>query len=492
MTEICGNFIDGKTVPAHASETTPVFNPSRGEVIAETPVCGDEDAHCAVLAAREAFPGWAATPPNDRCRILFRYHQLLESNFEALARQVVREHGKTFEEACGDVRRGIDVVEMACGIPSLLTGQHLDNVARAVDGTVTRQPIGVCAGITPFNFPAMVPMWMFPLALACGNTFVLKPSPKVPLTAIRLAELAAAAGLPHGVFNVIHGGKEVVDVLLRHPDVAAISFVGSTRIAKCIYETGAANGKRVQAAGGAKNHMIVMPDADMDATVSAIMGAAFGCTGQRCMAGSVAVAVGDIGDLLLERLSASAAALRIGPTDQDDSVAMGPMIDSSARDRVLHYLDLGVEEGAVLAVDGRNLVPRSGCGFFVGPSIFDHVKPGMRIARDEIFGPVLSLMRAPSLDDAIITANRSPYGNGAVIFTGDGAMAGKFAREVQSGMVGINVGVPAPMALFPFSGWNQSFFGDLHVQGQEGIQFFTRARVVLTRWGAGRKRGTWS
>ncbi len=493
MSNACGIYIDGKAVPALSSDTTPVFNPSRGEVIAKVPACKEEDVRRAVDSARAALVGWADTPPNDRARILFRYKQLLEENFESLARMVTREHGKTIEEARGDMRRGIDVVELACGIPSLLMGQFLDNVAKGIDGHVLRQPVGVCAGITPFNFPAMVPMWMYPISIACGNTFILKPSPKVPLTAMRLAELTAEAGLPPGVLNVVHGGKEIVDALLRHPDVAAISFVGSTKVAKYIYETGTAHGKRVQAAGGAKNYMVVMPDAELETATGAIMGAAFGCSGQRCMAGSVAVAVEDAGDPLLRRLVEAATAMKVGPTDQDESVAMGPLIDAAARDRVLHYLDLGVKEGALLAADGRRLANlQSSRGFFVGPNVFDRVLPAMQLARDEIFGPVLSVMRASSLDEAIAHANRSPYGNGAVIFTSDGATARKFSREIRCGMVGVNVGVPAPMAIFPFSGWNQSFFGDLHMQGLEGIQFYTRSKVVLSRWNPGGKRGTWT
>ncbi len=492
MIETCGNYVDGRVVRVRAKDETPVFNPSTGEEIARTPVCIAGQVDMAVQAARIAFPEWAETPPNDRARILFRYRQLLEENFETLARTLTREHGKTIEEARGDVRRGIDSVELACSVPPLLVGQALDNVAAGIDGTLSRQPLGVCAGITPFNFPAMVPMWMYPLAIACGNTFVLKPSPKVPLTAMRLAQLAGEAGLPPGVLNVVHGGKEVVDALLHHPDVAAMSFVGSTSVARYIYETGAACGKRVQAAGGAKNFMIVMPDADLDVAVGAITGAAFGCSGQRCMAGSVVVAVGAIHSQLLERLAKAAETLKVGPTDQDDSVAMGPMIDAAARDRVLHYIDLGFSEGAALAVDGRKLIPRSGRGFFVGPTVFDGVTSKMRIAQDEIFGPVLSTMNASSLDDAIALANLSPYGNGGVIYTNDGASARRFTRTIRCGMVGVNVGVPAPMAVFPFSGWQQSFFGDLHVQGQEGIQFYTRARVVLTRWNPPGKRGTWS
>lgn len=492
MAEVCGNYIDGRRVPSQVTATTPVFNPSRGDVIAEVPVGCEEDVESAVRAAWTAFFGWADTPPGNRARILFRYRELLELKFESLARLIIREHGKTFEEACGDVRRGIDMVELACGIPSLLTGRSLDNVAKGIDGTLIRPPVGVCAGITPFNFPAMVPMWMYPLAIACGNTFVLKPSPKVPLTVMRLAEMSGEAGLPPGVLNVVHGGKEAVAELLRHPSVAALSFVGSTRTAKYVYETGAAHGKRVQASGGAKNYMIVMPDADPAATTEAITGAAFGCTGQRCMAGSVAITVGGVADDLIERLVRAATALKVGPTDQDDTVAMGPMIDADARARVRAYIDLGLREGAVLVMDGRELTSEPGRGFFVGPSIFDKVKPGMRIAENEIFGPVLSVMRASSLDEAITVANSSPYGNGGVIFTADGGAARKFAREIQCGMVGVNVGVPAPMAVFPFSGWNQSFFGDLHVQGEEGVQFYTRSKVVLTRWNPGGKRGTWS
>jgi len=453
-------------------------------VIAEIPVGGSVDVDSAVTASKEAFAGWSQTSAVERARILFRYKHLLEEHFESLARGVTREHGKTIEEARGDVRRGVEVVEMACGIPSLLMGQALDNVARGIDGIVQRYPLGVCVGITPFNFPAMVPMWMYPVAIACGNTFVLKPSPKVPLTAMRLAELASQAGLPAGVLNVVHGGKDVVEALLRHPDVAAISFVGSTPVAKYVYEVATAHGKRVQAAGGARNYMIVMPDADLDLTTTAIMGSAFGCAGQRCMAGSMAIAVGRAADPLLDQLDVAANRLKVGPTDSDDSTGMGPVVDAAARDRVVSYLDLGVNEGAQLRTDGRKLTPLSALrGFFLGPSIFDHVRGEMRLARDEIFGPILTVMRSGNLDEAIAQANQSPYGNGAVIFTRDGGAARQFAREIQCGMIGVNVGVPAPMAIFPFAGWNQSFFGDLHVQGNEGVQFYTRSKVILSRWG---------
>ncbi len=479
----CSNYINGECVPATAGETTPVYNPSRGEVIAEAPVGALNEVNEAVAAARAALPDWSETPLVERARILFHYKYLLEKNFESLAEGVTCEHGKTKDEARGDVRRGIEVVEFACGIPSLLMGQSLDNVARGINGEVLRQPVGVCAGITPFNFPAMVPMWMYPVAIACGNTFVLKPSPKVPLTALRLAELASQAGLPRGVMNVVLGDKEIVDGLLRHSDVAAISFVGSTPIAKYIYETGTAHGKRVQAAGGAKNYMIVMPDAELEGTTEAIMGSAFGCAGQRCMAGSIVAAVGKVGDSLVERLDHASRVLRVGPSDGKNAVSMGPLIDPGAKRRVLSYLDSGAQEGARLITDGRKVVlTEQSSGFFVGPSVFDHVQPDMQLCKDEIFGPVLSVMRTDDLSEAISRANRSPYGNAAVIFTRDGRAARQFAKEIQCGMVGINVGVPAPMALFPFAGWNQSFFGDLHMQGAEGIQFYTRNKVILSRW----------
>jgi malonate-semialdehyde dehydrogenase (acetylating)/methylmalonate-semialdehyde dehydrogenase len=480
------NYIGGDLTMFSASQFTPVYNPSRGELIAQAPDSDAREVDRAVQTARKALPEWADTPVVERARVMFRFAHLLEEHFEELARLVTREHGKTHEEAKGDIRRGIEMVELACHAPTLLMGQALDQVARGIDGRVERHPVGVCVGITPFNFPAMVPLWMFPIAIACGNTFILKPSPKVPLTPMRLAELLTEAGLPKGVFNVIHGGNQTVDALLTHPDVAAISFVGSTAVAKHIYETGTAHGKRVQAAGGAKNYMLVMPDADLDAATNQIMGAAFGCSGQRCMAGSVAVAVGKAGDPLLERLHDSASKMRVGPTDGDtapNTVDMGPVIDPAARDRIRSYIDLGLKEGAKLATDGRGVQPTESTeGFFVGPTIFDQVAPQMQIARDEIFGPVLSVMRMEDLSDAIAQANQSPYGNGAVIFTRDGGAARTFARYANCGMIGINVGVPAPMAMFPFTGWNQSFFGDLHIQGTEGFHFYTHNKVVLSRW----------
>jgi malonate-semialdehyde dehydrogenase (acetylating) / methylmalonate-semialdehyde dehydrogenase len=488
----CDNYIGGKLIPVGALNYTPVYNPSRGEVIAQAPESDARAVDQAVQAARLAFPAWAETPVVERARVMFRFAHLLEAHFDELARLVTREHGKTPEEAKGDVRRGIEMVEFACHAPTLLMGQTLDNVARGIDGRVERRPLGICAGITPFNFPAMVPLWMFPIAIVCGNAFILKPSPKVPLTPMRMAELLAAAGLPEGVFNIVHGGVEAVDALLKHPDVAAISFVGSTKVAKYIYETATAHGKRAQAAGGAKNFMLVMPDADLDAATNQIMGAAFGCSGQRCMAGSVAVAVGKAGDPLIESLDAAAKKMRVGPTDGPSAagdVDMGPVIDASARDRIKSYIDLGLNEGAKLATDGRGVsLTESTEGFFVGPTIFDSVAPQMRIARDEIFGPVLSVMRVDDLSEAVARANESPYGNGAVIFTRDGGAARAFARHVNCGMIGVNVGVPAPMAVFPFTGWNQSFFGDLHIQGREGFHFYTHNKVVLSRWNDPGKR----
>ncbi|HEY8461074.1 MAG TPA: CoA-acylating methylmalonate-semialdehyde dehydrogenase [Blastocatellia bacterium] len=492
MDATCDNYIGGKLIPVEASNYAPVYNPSRGAVIARAPESGAAAVEQAVQAARRAFPAWAETPVVERARVMFRFAHLLEVHFDELAGLVTREHGKTPEEAKGDVRRGIEMVELACHAPTMLMGQTLDNVARGIDGRVERHPLGICAGITPFNFPAMVPLWMFPIAIVCGNAFILKPSPKVPLTPMRMAELLAAAGLPEGVFNIVHGGVETADALLKHPDIAAISFVGSTKAAKYVYETATAHGKRAQAAGGAKNFMLVMPDADLDAATSQIMGAAFGCSGQRCMAGSVAVAVGKAGDPLVENLGAAAKMMRVGPTDSpsaDGNVDMGPVIDAEARDRIKTYIDLGLKEGAKLFADGREVsLTESTEGFFVGPTIFDNVAPHMKIARDEIFGPVLSVMRVDDLSQAIARANDSPYGNGAVIFTRDGGAAREFARRINCGMVGVNVGVPAPMAVFPFTGWNQSFFGDLHIQGYEGFHFYARNKVILNRWNDPGKR----
>lgn len=458
-----------------------VFNPSTGEVIAQVPMCGAKEVDEAVQVAQQAFVHWSATPAPKRGTILFRYKTLLEEHFEQLAALVTQENGKTLEEGRGDVRRGIEVVEFACGIPHLLKGETLPQLAEHIDGQTAREPVGVCAGITPFNFPAMVPLWMFPVAIACGNTFILKPSEKVPLTAVRLAQLALDAGLPPGVLNLVHGGREVVEAICRHPGIAAVSFVGSTRVAEQVYQLSCQTGKRVQAAGGAKNTMVVMPDADPDPTIRAIVGAAFGCAGQRCMAGSILMGVAEAAESLLGRLTEALDDLKLDNTVANPDAQMGPVIDLAARDRVNHYIELGTREGAALARDGRQDCP-DGPGFFVGPTLFDHVQPEMTIAGDEIFGPILSMERPADIDQAIQWANLSPYGNGAVIFTSNGAAARKFASEVQCGMVGVNVGVPAPMAVFSFCGWNRSFFGDLHIQGIEGVMFYTRQKLVLSRW----------
>jgi malonate-semialdehyde dehydrogenase (acetylating)/methylmalonate-semialdehyde dehydrogenase len=411
---------------------------------------------------------------------MFRFRERLHARFEELAALVTREHGKTLAEARAEVQRGVEMVEFAAGVPSMLMGDTLPNIASNVDAETNRHPVGVCVGITPYNFPSMVPLWMFPVAIVCGNTFVLKPSEKVPLSSVRLGELLKEAGLPDGVFNIVHGDRECVDVLLNHPSVAAISFVGSTAIAKYIYETGTKNGKRVQSAGGAKNHLIIMPDADLDQSVKARAASAYGCAGQRCMAGSVAVAVGGVADPLVDALCDHAGKFRVGPTDGNENVDMGPVIRREHLDRVAGYLDVAAKEGASVPLDGRK--DFAGEGFLLGPSVIDQVKPGMRVAQEEIFGPVLSVIRTGSLDEALEVGKKSPYGNGASIFTRDGYAAREFKHRFNAGMIGINVGVPAPMAWFPFTGWNQSFFGDLHIQGTESVHFYTRQKMTLTRW----------
>jgi len=478
---ILQNYIGGKWLASTGKSVVPVHNPSTGDVIAETPLSTAADVDTAVLAARKAFEHWGQTPAPKRAAVLFRYRELLEQNFQSLARLVTRENGKTLEEARGDVRRGIEVVEFACGIAHLLKGESLPQVAEQIDAVTTREPLGVCAGITPFNFPAMVPMWMYPLAIACGNSFILKPSEKVPLTAIRLAELFAEAGLPEGVLNLVHGGAEVVDAICSHPGIAAVSFVGSSKIAAHVYASGCRHGKRVQAAGGAKNVLLVMPDAEPDSTLQAILGSSFGCAGQRCMAGSILMGVGKAtADEWRERVSEALSNFQVDDTSTNESADMGPVIDSAARQRVQQFLSQATGEGANVAFDASANAPTQ--GFFTGPALVDDVKPGMRLFEEEIFGPVLSLVRPQSLDEAIATMNRLSFGNGASIFTSSGAAARQFVREMQAGMLGVNIGVPAPMALFSFSGWNHSFFGDLHVQGIEGIMFYTRQKCVLSRW----------
>ena len=457
-----------------------VYNPSTGAVIAHVPYCTAADVDEVIHQAGQALPQWSATPAVDRARVMFRLWQLMRDNFESLAALVTREHGKTLAESRAEVQRAVEMVEFSCGIPSLLMGDTLPNIAPDVDAETVRHPVGVCVGITPYNFPLMVPMWMIPIAIVCGNTFVLKPSEKVPLSANRIGELLEEAGLPPGVFNIVHGDKTSVDVLLTHPLCAAISFVGSTKIAKHIFETGTRNGKRVQAAGGAKNHLIVMPDADLAQSVKALSASAYGCAGQRCMAGSVAVAVGSSGDPLVVSLCEQASALRVGPSDGNDQIDVGPLIRDEHVKRVASYLDVACQEGAQVALDGR--VENAHDAFLLGPTVLDGVQPDMRVATEEIFGPVLSVIRAPDLESALAIGRTCKYGNGASIFTRDGYAARQFKNHFNAGMIGINVGVPAPMAWFPFTGWNQSFFGDLHIQGTESIMFYTRQKTTLARW----------
>jgi malonate-semialdehyde dehydrogenase (acetylating)/methylmalonate-semialdehyde dehydrogenase len=479
----CPVFIGGEWTKLPDLPTTPVNNPSTGELIAEAPLCTARHVDQAVAAATVAFPAWWETPATDRARILFRFKTLLEEHFEELVRCNTREHGKTWVESRGDVKRGIEMVEFACGIPSLLMGESLENVARGIDCDTVRQPLGVCAGITPFNFPCMVPLWMYPVAIACGNTFVLKPSEKVPLTAIKVAQLFEKAGLPKGVLNIVHGGRECVDALLTHPGIKAVSFVGSTPVARYIYEVGTKHGKRVQANGGAKNFLMLMPDADVDNSVRGVIEAAFGCAGERCMAGSTAVVVGDAAKRVLPPLVEAARRIKVGPTDREAQPDMGPVITSQHRDRVAQLIETGAKEGARIATDGRQVkIEAAPNGFFLGATVLDDVQPGMTVMREEIFGPVLNVMRLADLDAAIELANRSPYGNGASIFTCSGKAAREFKHRIKCGMVGINVGVPASMAWFPFNGWNESFFGDLHMQGKEGVQFFTQLKVTMSRW----------
>jgi malonate-semialdehyde dehydrogenase (acetylating)/methylmalonate-semialdehyde dehydrogenase len=459
---------------------TAVYNPSTGRVIAGTPAGSAADVDAAVSAASAAFPDWAETPPIVRARVMFAYRQRMEKHFDELARLVTREHGKTYGEARAEVQRGLEMVEFAAGVPAMLAGDTFPQIAEGVDGETNRHPIGVCVGITPYNFPNMVPLWMFPVAITCGNTFILKPSEKVPLSAIRLAELLIEAGLPEGVLNLVHGGKEVVDALLVHEDVAAVSFVGSTSVAKHVYEVATASGKRVQAAGGAKNHLIIMPDADLDQSTRALVASAFGCAGQRCMAGSVALAVGSAGDPLLDRLVEFAGNMKVAPTEDNEASEMGPLITAGHRQRVAAYLDTAERVGAKVVLDGRKV--DAGHSFLIGPSVVDEVTVEMPLWKEEIFGPVLSVVRADSLQQAIAIGKSCPFGNGASIFTRDGYAAREFKRHFNAGMIGVNVGVPAPMAWLPFTGWNQSFFGDLHMQGSEGVHFYTRQKMTLTRW----------
>jgi malonate-semialdehyde dehydrogenase (acetylating)/methylmalonate-semialdehyde dehydrogenase len=477
-----GHFIGGRFVAGGSGRTGVVFNPATGAVRGTVAYASADETRAAIAAAAKALPAWAATPPLQRARVMFRFKALLEQHLDELAGLLTSEHGKVLSDARGEVIRGMEVVEFACGIPQLLKGEFSENVGTAVDSWSARQPVGVCAGITPFNFPAMVPMWMYPVAIACGNTFVLKPSEKDPSCPMRVAELLKQAGLPDGVFNIVNGDREAVDVLLTDPGVAAVSFVGSTPVAEHIYRTASAAGKRVQALGGAKNHMVVMPDADTANAASALIGAAYGSAGERCMAISVAVAVGDAGDDLIAELQRQLKDLKVGPGDIEP-VDMGPLVTKEHLERVRGYVDLGVQEGAKLVVDGRRLkVKGYESGYYLGPCLFDDVQPSMRIYKEEIFGPVLCVVRVPDLAKALELVNNHEFANGTAIFTSSGEAARAFATSVQAGMVGVNVPIPVPMAFHSFGGWKRSLFGPLHVHGPDGVRFYTRLKTVTSRW----------
>jgi len=475
-------WINGKAVVpegSNAGRMGEVYNPATGQVTKRVPYCNAEVIDQAVQAAAAALPEWRDASILRRARVMQRFLVLLQKHQSEIAALITQEHGKTLPDAMGSVQRGIEVVEFACGIPQLLKGEYSENVGTAVDTHTVRQPVGVCAGITPFNFPAMVPLWMFPMAIACGNTFILKPSEKVPSASIRMAELFKEAGLPDGVFNVVHGDKAAVDAILNHPGIHAVSFVGSTPIAKYIYETCARHGKRVQALGGAKNHAVVLPDADMEFTADALIGAAYGSAGERCMAISAVVAVGSAADPLIALLKKKAGAIKIGPGDKD-GVEMGPLITGEHRDKVLGFVEKGISEKAKLVLDGRNSGMRE--GFFLGTTLFDNVTRDMEVYKNEIFGPVLVVLRVDSLEKAIELINSNPYANGTAIFTASGGAARRFENEVQVGMVGVNVPIPVPVAFYSFGGWKNSLFGDLHVHGMEGVKFYTRTKVITTRW----------
>lgn len=484
------HYIGGQRVNAEGGRFGAVYNPATGAVKTQVPLASSAEVRNAIANAQQAFPAWAATPPAQRAQVLFSLRDQIRQNMDTLAEALSSEHGKTLADAKGSITRGLEVVEFACGIPHLLKGEHSEAVARGVDSYSIRQPLGVCAGITPFNFPAMVPLWMIPVALACGNTFVLKPSEKDPSVPLLLAELASKAGLPDGVLNVVNGDKEAVDTLLTDPAVAAVSFVGSTAIGEYIYSTGCAHGKRVQALCGAKNHMVVMPDADLDQTIDAIIGSVYGSAGERCMAVSVVVAVGDeVGDELIKRLIPRVKSLNIGPYT-DANAEMGPLVTQDHLNKVRGYIDTGIEEGAELVLDGRDYrVPGHEDGYFIGGSIFDKVKPQMRIYREEIFGPVLSLVRAQNFEEALQLCSDHEYGNGAAIFTRDGDAAREFSNRAQIGMVGVNVPIPVPVAYHSFGGWKRSLFGDMHMHGPEGVRFFTKQKTITSRWPSGIRTG---
>ena len=482
MTKKLMNLVGGEWVEAHGDEPRRILNPADGKsVVAELRYSTQEDVSRAVEAAASAFPAWRDLPVVRRCRILFHCKELLEQELESIARGIVLENGKLMPEGEGETRRGIEVVEFACGMPSMAKGDFIENISTRVDGYIYREPVGVVGCACPFNFPAMIPMWMFPVALACGNAVVLKPSEKCPVSATRVAEIFQEGGLPPGVLNVIQGGRETFESLITHPGVDAVSFVGSSAAAENVWQTAGRHHKRVHALGGAKNFILVMPDAEPEGTIDAIIHSAFGCAGQRCMAASVVVLVGEAGKLLPE-LAAAAEALKLG-SGLDPDTGMGPVISAAQKARVEEYVSIGASEGADLVIDGRGArVPDLPDGFFVGPCILDRVPPEMRVARDEIFGPVLSVMRAGGLDEALTLANSSPYGNGASIFTSSGGAAREFRNRVQCGMIGINAGVPAPMAFFSFGGFKNSFFGDLRAHGPDAVEFYTRKKAVIERW----------
>jgi len=484
-----GHFIGGRAVSSTSGRRQAVFNPSTGAVARQVALASVEEVANAVAAAKAAFPAWADVPPIRRARVMNKFLELLNQNRDALAAMITAEHGKVFTDAQGEVTRGIDIVEFACGVPQLLKGDFTDQVSTGIDNWTLRQPLGVVAGITPFNFPCMVPMWMFPVAIACGNCFILKPSERDPSASVFMAELLKQAGLPDGVFNVVQGDKIAVDALLTHADVKALSFVGSTPIAQYIYETGAHHGKRVQALGGAKNHMVVMPDADIEQAVDALIGAAYGSAGERCMAISVAVLVGDVADKIVPKLAERAKTLKVKNGMELDA-EMGPIVTRQALDRVEGYIDSGIKEGAKLVVDGRGLkVPGHEEGFFTGGTLFDNVTPAMRIYKEEIFGPVLSCVRVHDLKEAVDLVNAHEFGNGVACFTSDGNVAREFSRHIQVGMVGINVPIPVPMAWHGFGGWKRSLFGDMHAYGEEGVRFYTKQKSIMQRWPASIGKG---
>lgn len=480
-TKVLQNFINGQWVDAKTTKFDCVPNPATGQELASVPISSREDLNHAVAAAKQAFKTWSKTPVPKRSRILFTYHQLLVKHWDELATLITKENGKSYKEAYGEVQRGIECVEFAAGAPSLMMGKQLPDIATNIESGMYRYPVGVVGGITPFNFPMMVPCWMFPLAIACGNTFVLKPSERTPILANRLAELLKEAGLPDGVLNIVHGAHEIVNGLLEHKDVPAISFVGSQPVAEYIYRTAAANGKRVQALAGAKNHSIVMPDADLDSAVREIIAAAYGSAGERCMACSVVVAVGDIAEPLLQKLNEKADEIKIGNGLEED-VFLGPVIRNENKERTAKYIDLGEKEGATLVRDGRKDEAYHETGYFIGPTIFDHVNPSMTIWKEEIFAPVLSIVRVGSLEEAIELTNQSDFGNGACLFTDSGSAVRYFRDNIEVGMLGVNIGVPAPMAFFPFSGWKNSFYGDLHANGPDGVEFYTKRKMLTARW----------